>query len=60
MLFQVLKQFKNANQDVKPALFVVEEGELTHFLHENTKDGAVLIFEKFPEENLYLLSNDKD
>jgi hypothetical protein len=46
----------------EPVVYVVEEAELLHFLHENLKpsSGNVLVFDSFPEENLYLLSNDKD
>lgn len=45
-----------------PEVYVVEEAELLHFLHENAKpnSNSVLLFDVFPEENLYLLSNDKD
>jgi len=47
---------------MEPEIYVVEEAELLHFLHENAKPGSnsVLVFDVFPEENLYLLSNDKD
>lgn len=64
MLFKVLKHAKNNDpqRPVEPVVYVVEEAELLHFLHENLKpsSGNVLVFDSFPEENLYLLSNDKD
>lgn len=64
MLFKVLKHAKNNDpqRPVEPVVYVVEEAELLHFLHENLKpsSGNVLVFDSFPKENLYLLSNDKD
>lgn len=64
MLFKVLKQNKNADpqRPHEPVLYIVEQGEIEHFLHENLKPGSgnVLVFDSMPEENLYLLSNDKD
>lgn len=64
MLFKVLKHAKNNDpqRPVEPVVYIVEEAELLHFLHENLKpsSGNVLVFDSFPEENLYLLSNDKD
>lgn len=64
MLFKVAKHSKSNDpqRPQEPVIYVVEEGELLHFLHENLKpsSGNVLVFDSFPEENLYLLSNDKD
>lgn len=64
MLFKVLKhpKLQDPQHPTDPDIFVVEEAELLHFLHENAKpnSGSVLIFDVFPQENLYLLSNDKD
>lgn len=64
MLFKVLKHAKSNDpqRPVEPVVYIVEEAELLHFLHENLKpsSGNVLVFDSFPEENLYLLSNDKD
>lgn len=64
MLFKVLKHAKNNDpqRPAEPVVYVVEEVELLHFLHENLKpsSGNVLVFDSFPEENLYLSSNDKD
>lgn len=64
MLFKVLKHAKNNDpqRPVEPVVYIVEEAELLHFLHENLKpsSGNVLVFDSFPEENLYFLSNDKD
>lgn len=64
MLFKVAKHIKTQapNRPTEPVIYVVEEEELLHFLHENLKpsSGNVLIFDTFPQENLYLLSNDKD
>lgn len=64
MLFKVLKHAKNNDpqRPVEPVVYVVEEAELLHFLHENLKpsSGNVLVFDSFPVENLYLSSNDKD
>lgn len=64
MLFKVLKHAKNNDpqRPAEPVVYIVEEAELLHFLHENLKpsSGNVLVFDSFPEENLYLLSNDKD
>lgn len=64
MLFKVLKHAKNNDpqRPVEPVVYVVEEAELLHFLHENLKpsSGNVLVFDSFPQENLYLVSNDKD
>ena len=64
MLFKVLKHAKNNDpqRPSEPVVYIVEEAELLHFLHENLKpsSGNVLVFDSFPEENLYLLSNDKD
>lgn len=64
MLYKVLKQNKvqDPQRPAEPVIFVVEESELMHFLHENLKpsSGVVLLFDTFPDENLYLLSNDKD
>ena len=64
MLFKVLKHPKTQDpqRPMEPEIYVVEEAELLHFLHENAKPGSnsVLVFDVFPEENLYLLSNDKD
>lgn len=64
MLFKVLKHAKNNDpqRPAEPVVYVVEEAELLHFLHENLKpsSGNVLVFDSFPEENLYLSSNDKD
>jgi hypothetical protein len=63
-LFKVQKIVKNQdpNRPSEPVIYVVEEGEIEHFLHENLKPGSgnVLIFDRMPEENLYLFSNDKD
>lgn len=64
MLFKVAKHSKSSDpqRPQEPVIYVVEEGELLHFLHENLKpsSGNMLVFDSFPEENLYLLSNDKD
>lgn len=64
MLFKVLKQPKTQDpqRPMEPEIYVVEEAELLHFLHENAKPGSnsFLVFDVFPQENLYLLSNDKD
>lgn len=64
MLFKVLKHAKNNDpqRPSEPVVYIVEEAELLHFLHENLKpsSGNVLVFDSFPEENLYFLSNDKD
>lgn len=64
MLFKVAKHSKSNDpqRPQEPVIYVVEESELLHFLHENLKpsSGNVLVFDSFPEENLYLLSNDKD
>lgn len=64
MLFKVLKHPKaqDPQRPMEPEIYVVEEAELLHFLHENAKPNSntVLVFDVFPEENLYLLSNDKD
>lgn len=64
MLFKVAKHSKSNDpqRPQEPVIYVVEESELPHFLHENLKpsSGNVLVFDSFPEENLYLLSNDKD
>lgn len=64
MLFKVLKHAKNNDpqRPAEPVVYVVEEAELLHFLHENLKpsSGNVLVFDSFPQENLYLVSNDKD
>lgn len=64
MLFKVLKHPKTQDPQhpMDPEVYVVEEAELLHFLHENARpnSNSVLLFDVFPEENLYLLSNDKD
>ncbi|WGL30867.1 hypothetical protein [Dipodfec virus UOA04_Rod_446] len=61
MYFQVVKQPKTQGQTpAQPEVYVVEEGELMHFLHENLRPDVVLVFTEFPERNLYTLSNDKD
>lgn len=64
MFFKVAKHRKaqNPNEQVEPELFIVEEAELPHFLHENLKPGSpdVLIFDSIPAQNLYLVSNDQD
>lgn len=59
MYYQVAKQVQGA-KDAAPELFIVEDGELNHFLHENMRAGVVLLFTEFPDKNLYTLSNDKD
>lgn len=59
MYYKVLKQIKNS-QDSAPELFIVEEGELNHFLHEQLSEKCVLVFDGIDARNLYLLSNDKD
>lgn len=59
MYYKVLKQNK-AEQNVPAELFIVEDAELQHFLHEQKSDNSVLIFDEIDARNLYLLSNDKD
>ena len=55
MLFKVLKHPKTQDpqRPMEPEIYVVEEAELLHFLHENAKPGSnsVLVFDVFPEEN---------
>lgn len=58
--YQVLEQ-SGSDQSVKaPQVYVVEDGELLHFLHENMRSDNVLVFRDFPERNLYTLSNTED
>lgn len=46
MYYKVLKQVKPApgQQPGEPELFIVEQGELEHFLHEQESPTAVLVF----------------
>ena len=60
MFYQVLKQAKQAAQGAQPELFIVEAGELDHFLHEQSSNDFVLVFSEIPSRNLYLLSKDDD
>lgn len=64
MLFKAMKHAKNNDpqRPSEPVVYVVEDSEILHFLHENLKpsSGNVIVFDSFPEENLYLVSNDKD
>lgn len=60
MFYQVLKQQKQPVQGAQPELYIVEAGELTHFLHEQSSNESVLVFSEIPSRNLYLLSKDDD
>lgn len=59
MYYKVLKQAKDA-QNVPAELFIVEDAELQHFLHEQKSENSVLIFDEIDARNLYLLSNSED
>lgn len=59
MYYKVLRQSKDA-QNAQPELFIVEDAELQHFLHEQKSDNSVLIFDEIDARNLYLLSNSED
>lgn len=59
MFYKVLKQQKEA-QNVQPELFIVEDAELMHFLHEQQSDNSVLIFDEMSDRNLYLVTNNND
>lgn len=59
--YQVVKQPKVQGQNpTQPELYVVENGELEHFLHENLRPDCVLIFSEMPTRNLYTLANYED
>lgn len=58
--FIVSKQAKDGKG--APEVFVVEMAELSHFLHENLKEGSedVLVFDNFPASRLYTIENHED
>lgn len=58
--YQVLEQPSVEKPVSTPQVYVVEDEELLHFLHENMRSDNVLIFRDFPERNLYTLSNTAD
>lgn len=62
MYYKVLKQQKPVQgaQPAEPTLFIVEEEELNHFLHEQNEANCVLVFDEIPSRNLYLLCKDDD
>lgn len=57
--YQVAKQSKT-NREAQAELFVVEDEELQHFLHEQLSQDSVLIFSEMPARNIYTLANDID
>lgn len=62
MTYKVLKSPKQqpANGQVEPEFFIVEEEELTHFLHEQLSPTHVLIFDKIDARNMYTVANHED
>ena len=63
MIFKVLKTMKQqpANgQQAEPEIFIVEECELTHFLHEQLSPNCVLVFDRMESRNMYTLVNTED
>lgn len=63
MFFKVLKTLKHqpANgQASEPEIFIVEESELTHFLHEQLSPTHVLVFDRMESRNMYTLVNTED
>lgn len=62
MFFKVLKTPKQqpANQQVEPEIFIVEEEELLHFMHEQLSPSSVLVFDAMNTRNLYTVSNHED
>lgn len=61
IFYQVVKQPKVQGQSPsQPELYVVEDAELSHFLHENLRPECVLIFSELPARNLYTLANNED
>ena len=60
MLYLVQKQSKQPKQGEMPDVYIVEDKELNHFLHEQSGPNHVLLFNDFPERNLYTVSNHKD
>ncbi|MCZ2845436.1 MAG: hypothetical protein O2U61_02900 [Candidatus Bathyarchaeota archaeon] len=63
MFYKVLKQTKQApgsQIQTEPELFIVQDVELEHFLHEQENNNSILVFDSISERNLYLLSNDAD
>lgn len=57
--YQVAKQSKT-NREAQPEMFVVEDEELTHFLHEQLTSDSVLVFTEMPARNIYTIANDVD
>lgn len=62
MFFKVLKTLKQqpANQQQEPEIFIVEEDELIHFLHEQLSPSTVLVFDAMNVRNLYTVANHED
>lgn len=58
--YKVAKQSKSAQQNTPAEIFIVEQGELEHFLHEQLSADCILIFDEMPLRNLYTLINDAD
>lgn len=60
MYYQVLEQSKGQDQSKQPSVYIVEDVELMHFIHDNLRSDNVLIFSEFPARNLYTESNIQD
>lgn len=58
--YKVAKHLKGVEQKQEPELFIVEDAELSHFLHEQDSSHCVLIVDEIPARNLYLLANNED
>lgn len=58
--FQVVKQPKQQDQQRIPEIYIVEDAEINHFIHENLRSDCVLVFSEFPARNLYTLANNED
>lgn len=63
MIFKVLKTPKQQpgnGQQVEPEIFIVEEAEISHFLHEQLSPNFVLVFDRMEGRNMYTLQNFED
>lgn len=61
MYLLVSKQPKQAIEGkFEPETFVVEEAELTHFLHEQSSPTHILVFTQLPDRNVYTTANTED
>lgn len=60
IFYKVAKQSKSQEQGRQPELFLVEDSELSHFLHEQMDQNSVLVFDEMPIRNLYTEVNQED